>query len=28
MVLATLVTVVTGLDYCWRAWRIVREQKA
>ncbi len=28
MVLATAVTVVTGLDYCWRAWRIVREQKA
>ncbi len=28
MLLATLVTVVTGVDYCWRAWRIVREQKA
>ena len=28
MLLAAAVTVVTGLDYCWRAWRIVREQKA
>lgn len=27
MLLATAVTVVTGLDYCWRAWRITRDQK-
>lgn len=27
MLLATAVTVVTGVDYCWRAWRIVREQQ-
>lgn len=27
MLLATAVTVITGLDYCWRAWRITREQK-
>ncbi|WP_290371086.1 CDP-diacylglycerol--glycerol-3-phosphate 3-phosphatidyltransferase [Ruania halotolerans] len=24
---AAAVTVVTGLDYCWRAWRIVRDQR-
>lgn len=27
MLIATAVTVVTGLDYCWRAWRIARTQK-
>ena len=27
MLLATAVTIVTGVDYCWRAWRIARDQK-
>lgn len=27
MLVAAAVTVVTGLDYCWRAWRITRDQK-
>ena len=27
MLAAAAVTVVTGLDYCWRAWRITRDQK-
>lgn len=26
MLIATAVTVLTGLDYCWRAWRIARSQ--
>src|SRR5699024_5204466 len=27
MLIATAVTVITGLDYCWRAWRIAHSQQ-
>jgi len=27
MLIATAVTVITGLDYCWRAWRIAHSRQ-